>query len=86
MQAQDAGFVRILCVASEGAYETLHEPPTEDPHGGWCGGRELETPGYPIGPQLDLWELGLGGTAYRFAEPTASCHRSKAVFNLLTAT
>ena len=27
---------------------TLH-PPTADPHGGWCGGRELETPGYPIG-------------------------------------
>ena len=48
MQAQDAGLVRILCVAREGAYETLHEPPTADPHGGWCGGQELETPGYPI--------------------------------------
>ena len=23
-------------------------PPTADPHGGWCGGRELETHGYPI--------------------------------------
>ena len=36
-QAQDAGLVRILCVAREGAYETLHEPPTAYPHGGWCG-------------------------------------------------
>ena len=26
----------------------LVEPPTADPHGGWCGGRELETPAYPI--------------------------------------
>jgi len=25
-------------------------PPTADPHGGWCGGWELETPGYPINP------------------------------------
>ena len=24
------------------------EPPTADPHGGWCGGRGLEAPGYPI--------------------------------------
>ena len=37
VQAQDAGLVRILCVAREGAYETLHEPPTAYPHGGWCG-------------------------------------------------
>ena len=28
---------------------TSHEPPTADPHGGWCGGWGLETPGYPIG-------------------------------------
>jgi len=27
----------------------LVEPPTADPHGGWCGGWELKTPGYPIG-------------------------------------
>ena len=47
-QAQDAGLVRILCVAREGAYTTLHEPPTADPHGGWCGGWGLEAPGYPI--------------------------------------
>ena len=26
----------------------LVEPPTADPHGGWYGGRELETSGYPI--------------------------------------
>jgi len=26
----------------------LFEPPTADPHGGWCGGWGLETPGYPI--------------------------------------
>jgi hypothetical protein len=36
-QAEDAGLVRILCVAREGAYGTLHEPPTADPHGGWRG-------------------------------------------------
>jgi hypothetical protein len=47
-QAHVAGRVRILCVAREGAYQTLHEPPTADPHGGWCGGWGLETPGYPI--------------------------------------
>jgi hypothetical protein len=27
-------------------------PPTADPHGGWCGGWELETPGYPIRPAV----------------------------------
>ena len=37
-QAHVAGFMRILCVAREGAYRTLHELPTADPHGGWCGG------------------------------------------------
>ena len=47
-QAQDAGLVRILCVAREGAYDTSHEQPTADPHGGWCGGWGLEAPGYPI--------------------------------------
>ena len=47
--AHVAGFVRILCVAREGAYRTLHEPPTADPHGGWCGGWGLETAAYPIG-------------------------------------
>ena len=41
-----------LCVDREGAYETLHEPPTADPHGGWCGGWGLETPGYPIRPHV----------------------------------
>jgi hypothetical protein len=51
-QAQDAGLVRILCVAREGAYCTSHEPPTADPHGGWCGGWGLETPGYPISDHL----------------------------------
>ena len=52
-QAQDAGLVRILCVAREGAYETLHEPPTADPHGGWCGGWGLAAPGYPIRPHRE---------------------------------
>ena len=33
-QARDAGLVRTLCVAREGAYKTSHEPPTADPHGG----------------------------------------------------
>ena len=32
--------------------KTLHEPPTADPHGGWCGGWGLEASGYPIRPQL----------------------------------
>ena len=34
--------------AYDSAYEALHEPPTADPHGEWCGGWELDTPGYPI--------------------------------------
>ena len=51
-QAQDAGLVRILGVAREGAYDTSHEPPTADPHGGWCGGWGLETPGYPTRPRV----------------------------------
>ena len=28
------------------------EPPTADPHDGWCGAWELETPGYPIRQRL----------------------------------
>ena len=28
----------------------LVEPPTADPHGGWCGGRRLEAVTYPIRP------------------------------------
>ena len=31
---------------------------TKDPHGGWCGGWELETPGYPIRPQADAPQAG----------------------------
>jgi len=27
------------------------EPPRADPHAGWCGGREGEPPGYPLGLQ-----------------------------------
>jgi hypothetical protein len=52
-QAQDAGLVRLLCVAREGAYRTSHEPPTADPHGGWCGGRRLAAVAYPIGRHGD---------------------------------
>ena len=61
-QVQDAGLVRILCVAREGAYETLHEPPTADPHGGWCGGWGLEASGYPISPLAtqSYWSLFRG--------------------------
>ena len=47
-QAQVSGVVRILGVAREDAYETLHEPPSAGPHGERCGGWELETPGNPI--------------------------------------
>ena len=32
--------------------KTLHEPPTADPHGGWCGGWGLEASGYPIRPHF----------------------------------
>ena len=39
------------------ALANLVVPPTADPHGGRCGGKELETPGYPIrhhsGPTCD---------------------------------
>ena len=47
-QAHVAGLVRILCVAREGARATSHEPPTADPHGGWCGGRRQAAVAYPI--------------------------------------
>ena len=30
------------------AYKPLDEPPTADPHGGWCGEGRLETGPYPI--------------------------------------
>src|SRR5690606_14173336 len=35
------------------------EPPGTDPYAGWCGGRELITPGYPIGLSFHvmLWIL-----------------------------
>ena len=33
------------------------EPPTADPHGGWCGGRGLNTPGYPIRHLCHLFQL-----------------------------
>ena len=33
----------------------LVEPPTADPHGGWCGGWGSETPGYPISLHRALW-------------------------------
>ena len=32
----------------------LVEPPTADPHGGWCGVRRLEAVAYPIRPHLRL--------------------------------
>ena len=44
-QAQDAGLVRILCAAREGAHDTSHEPPTADPDGGWCGVNGAEVGG-----------------------------------------
>ena len=61
-QARDAGLVRILCVAREGAYETSHEPPTADPHGGWCGGWGLAASGYPIRlHRCRRTKIGVGG-------------------------
>ncbi len=30
----------------------IEEPPGADPHAGWCGGRGLNTPAYPISLQL----------------------------------
>ena len=47
-QARAADLVRVLCVVREDAYRTWHEPPTADPHGGWCGGRWLAAGAYPI--------------------------------------
>ncbi len=38
-QAPDAGLVRILCVAREGAYRTLHEPPLRTRTVGGVGAR-----------------------------------------------
>ena len=73
-QAQDAGLVRTLCVAREGAYATLHEPPTADPHGGWCGGGGLETPGYPIGQLRHNYltrNFQTGGVAIAFSRSLA---------------
>ena len=43
---QNASHTEFRTPASQ-----LVEPPTADPHGGWCGGWELETPGYPIRPR-----------------------------------
>ena len=37
-------------MATHECRRVLHhrEPPGADPHAGWCGGRELATPAYPI--------------------------------------
>ena len=37
--------------------KTLHEPPTADPHGGWCGGWGLEASGYPIRAHLGVVQV-----------------------------
>ena len=47
---EDSIDIAVAEAGREGAYETLHEPPTADPHGGWCGGWGLAAPGYPIRP------------------------------------
>ena len=42
---------RLLPVIGDsvGGVVIRSEPPGTDPYAGWCGGRELITPGYPIG-------------------------------------
>jgi len=45
--------VSVVCIVERDLIrlrpDDFHEPPTADPHGGWCGGWGLTTPGYPIG-------------------------------------
>jgi hypothetical protein len=62
-QAQDVSLVRILCVAREGSYDISHEPPTAVPHGGWCGGWGVETPGYPMSITRRYAERAASGIA-----------------------
>ena len=47
-QAEDAGLVRILCAAREGAYALRMNRPLRTRMVGGVGGWGLETPGYPI--------------------------------------
>jgi RNA-directed DNA polymerase len=55
LEAQGLVSVKALWIKAQG-YTTsllrraspLVEPPTADPHGGWCGGWRLETAAYPI--------------------------------------
>ena len=46
--------VSVVCIVERDLIrlrpDDFHEPPTADPHGGWCGGWGLTTPGYPIRP------------------------------------
>lgn len=51
--ALDHGHTRAAC-------KPLDEPPTADPHGGWCGEGQLEAGPYPIGRLL---RISQGGSA-----------------------
>jgi len=62
---QSQTVLRTFCVRAQ---------PTADPHGGWCGGWELETPGYPIRRQLLRYVLyqGLPVDEYRSSDQVAA--------------
>ena len=45
---RDGAVFVLAIVGAVTLLSQLVEPPTADPHGGWCGGWELDTPGYPI--------------------------------------
>ena len=39
---------RVVCSLLSKLKSALLEPPRADPHAGWCGEGELNTPPYPI--------------------------------------
>ncbi len=50
----------------------LVEPPTADPHGGWCGGWRLKTPGYPIWRHVSNARKSLGCLTATFSSVRAA--------------
>ena len=47
-----------------GSRQHTLEPPGTDPYAGWCGGRELITPGYPIRLRLIADRYQMSGGVY----------------------
>jgi hypothetical protein len=50
----------VSCIIYSATARYLREPPGADPHAGWCGGRGLKSPGYPIMPCYSLVPNALG--------------------------